>query len=89
MRDLQDVRVSAGVNNCPVGFNTEPHHGRDVIWKLYFTQVYDTSDQRALLIQKIAKFLATPAGWQCLAAHLSLKGSQISVGVDLAALLDR
>ena len=86
---MRDLRVVAGVNHCHVGLHNKPQQGRDAIWELYFTKVCETSDQRALLIQNTAKFLATPAGWQLLAAHLSLKGKKVAVGVDLAALLDR
>ena len=86
---MRDLRVFAEVDHCHVGLNNQPQQGRDAIWKLYFTKVNDTSDQRALLIQNIAKLLASPAGWQLLAAHLSLKGNMVAVGLDLAALLDR
>lgn len=72
-----------------VGLMTQPNQQREVLWRLYFRQAYDTSDQRALLIDSIVNFLTTPVGWQLLSAHLSLSSTKISVGLDLTALTDR
>ena len=72
-----------------VGYVAWPNQQREVFWRLYFRQAFDTSDQRALLIESIANFLTTPVGWQLLSAHLSLSSTRIAVGLDLTALTDR
>ena len=72
-----------------VGVVAQPHQEREPFWELYLTQAYNSLDPRALLIESIATVLTTSAGWQMLSAHLKLKSSEVAVGVDLVALLDR
>ena len=67
----------------------QPNQQREVFWKLYFRQAYDTNDQRALLIESIVNFLTTPVGWQLLSAHLSLSSTEVAIGIDVTALTDR
>ena len=80
--------MPVGMDQLHVG--TDQHHReRERSWELYFTEAFDCNDQRALLIEGIATFLRTAAGWQLISTHLSLRGNKVAVGLDLAALLDR
>ncbi len=72
-----------------VGLMAQPNHQREIFWKLYFRKAYDTSDQKALLMESTVKFLTTPVGWQLLSAHLRLSSSEVAVSLDLTALTDR
>lgn len=76
------------MNQLHVGPN-QHHRERETSWKLYFAEAFDCNDQRALLIETIATFLTTAAGWQLLSTHLSLRGNKVAVDLDLAALLAR
>ena len=77
------------MERAQVGVVTQPHQERELFWKQYIAQGYDSLDPRAQLIESIANVLTTSAGWQILSAHLNLESNEVAVGVDLAALLDR